>query len=141
VKERDTVTTTSAKMARRGLLRVLLPAALVLALMSIGAASAQGTTPHNYCGSVLPPLGTCSGGAHTNLQGNVALFPGEKTTLTVCQQVFDNTLGKFVAASCGVNGTGSASNVIGFLGDSLTPFVQNGSSENAHTVNGIWVSP
>lgn len=120
---------------------MLLPAALVVALMSIGVGSAQGTTPHPYCLGVLPPQGTCNGGPQTNLQGNVALFPSDGTKLTVCQQVFDNTLGMSVSATCGVNGTGSATNVIGFLGHSLTPFIQNGSTVNAHTMEGRWISP
>jgi hypothetical protein len=109
--------------------------------MSIGAASAQGATRHEYCGTLLPPLGTCSGGAHTNLQGNVALYPGKESNLTVCQQVFDNTAGEIVYATCGVNGTGSISALTPLLGHSLTPSVQNGSSVNAHTVNGQWFSP
>lgn len=76
-------------------------------MMAIGATGAQGATKHEYCGSLLPPTGTCNGGPHTNLQGNIALYPGTETTLLVCQQVYDNTLAKYIAASCGVNGTGS----------------------------------
>lgn len=125
----------------RRMLTVLLPIALLVALFSINAGGAQAATGHEYCGGLLPPEGLCSGGAHTNLQGNVALYPGKETTLLVCQRVYDNTLAKYVAASCGVNGTGSASNAISWLGHSLTPYVQNGSNVNAHTVNGLWFSP
>lgn len=123
------------------MLAILLPAALLVALFSINASGAQAAVGHDYCGTLLPPTGICSGGAHTNLQGNVALYPGTETTLLVCQQVYDNTLAKYVAASCGVNGTGSASNAIAYLGHNLTPYVQNGSNENWHTVNGRWFSP
>ncbi|HEY2715972.1 MAG TPA: hypothetical protein VGI73_07115 [Solirubrobacterales bacterium] len=114
--------------------------ALLFALFAINTSGAQAATAHFYCGTVLPPLGTCNGGAHTNLQGNVALYPGSGSLL-VCQQIFDNSTGKYVASSCGVNGTGGESQTVGILGHSLTPFVQNGSSENAHTVNGDWFSP
>jgi len=123
------------------MLAILLPAALLVALFSVNVSGAQATTPHAYCGTLLPPTGICSGGAHTNLQGNFALYPGTETTLLVCQQVYDNTLAKYVAASCGVNGTGAADNAIAYLGHSLTPYVQNGSNENWHTVNGRWISP
>jgi hypothetical protein len=138
--ERTIVKTNSASTVRYKLFRVLLPAALLVALMAFSS-GAQGAVKHSYCGSLLPPTGTCNGGAHLDLQGNVALYPGTESTLTVCQQVYDNTLAKYVSASCGVNGTGSASNVIGYLGHSLTPYVQNGSSVNWNTVNGLWYSP
>jgi hypothetical protein len=130
----------STRSVRYKLFRVLLPAALLVALMAISS-SAQGAVKHHYCGVLLPPTGNCNGGAHLDLQGNVALYPGTSSNLTVCQQVYNNTLAKYVSASCGVNGTGSTTNVAGYLGHSLTPYVQNGSSVNWHTVDGYWFSP
>jgi hypothetical protein len=132
----------SHKPKRRKTLAVLLPAALLIALFSINVGSAQAATPHSYCGGLLPPEGLCSGGAHTNLQGNIAQYPGAPAThLWVCQRVYNNTLGKYVSASCAQDQTGTSNNVIGYLGHSLTPYVQNGSSVNSHTVIGYWYSP
>jgi hypothetical protein len=132
----------SQKPKRRKALALLLPAALLIALFSINIGSAQAYVPNPYCGVLLPPEGLCSGGAHTNLQGNVAQYPGAPAThLWVCQRVYDNTLGKYVSASCAKDTTGTADNVIGYLGHSLTPYVQNGSNVNSHTVQGYWYSP
>jgi len=131
----------SQKPKRRKTLALLLPAALLIALFSINVGSAQAVSPNPYCGGLLPPEGLCSGGAHTNLQGNIAQYPGTGSHLWVCQRVYDNTLGKYVAASCGQDLTGSSNNAIGYLGHSLTPYVQNGSNVNSHTVNGYWYSP
>jgi hypothetical protein len=131
----------SQKPNRRKALAVLLPAALLIALFTINIGSAQAATPHNYCGSLLSPEALCPGGAHTDLQGNVAKYPGTGSHLWVCQRVYDNTLAKYVAASCGQDETGTSINAITYLGHSLTPYVQNGSSVNWHTVNGIWYSP
>jgi len=123
------------------MLAVLLPAALLIALFSINTGGAQAATPHGYCGGLLPPEGLCPGGAHTDLQGNVAKYPGTGSHLWVCQRVYNNTLAKYVSASCGQDETGSSTNAIGYLGHNMTPYVQNGSSVNWHTVNGTWYSP
>lgn len=135
------MTTKSQRPIGLKLLAALVPMALLLAL-AINTGSARAAIGHDYCGTVIAPGGICTdNGFRTNLQGNVALFPGEKTTLTVCQEVFSHNLGRIISSTCGINGTGSASNVSSFLGQTLTPYVKNGSTVNPHTVRGIWFSP
>jgi hypothetical protein len=136
----ETVTIGSDRHSSRTLRRALLPFALLLGLLALAPAGAQAATQHNYCGTLLPPQGWCSTSSQTTLDQNIAWYPGEGN-LTVCEEVYDHSTNGILSLKCAVNGVSSPHYYgTGSFGHSLQPYVQNGSSSNAHTVNGTWWS-
>jgi hypothetical protein len=128
------------KKASRAIRRALLPIAVLVGVMALGPGSASAATQHNYCGTLLPPQGWCSTSSQTTLDQNIAWYPGSGN-LTVCEEVYDHTSNGILSLSCAVNGVSSPHYFgSGSFGHSLQPYVQNGSTQNSHTVNGTWWS-
>ena len=116
--------------------KVLVPLALVIGAMAIGAPGASALVEHPYAGDLLQPGETRNpgeGAILTNITGNIAGYSGAGT-VSVCQRTFDFSANVW-REGCGNNAVGSATNLMPYFGHSLWPMVYN-NSPFAHSING-----
>jgi hypothetical protein len=126
-------------MKQKSLFRkVLLPLALVIGALSVGAPAAQALTEHHYAGQLMGAGVTWyapESSIATNITGNIAVYEGAGT-VGVCQRTFDFTSNVY-REGCANNAVGNALNLTPYYGHQLWPAVKNNSAWS-HTIHGYY---
>jgi len=116
--------------------RVLLPLALVIGVLSVGASSAQALNEHHYNTFLAAGTGwvpTCCVSNPQTTTGNIAAYTGAGS-VGVCQMTYDLDYGTY-RTGCAINAVGNAYNLMPYYGHNLFPGIKN-NSPWGHTIHG-----